>query len=184
MRRLLLRRTGQSRDLSDHHEVSMTRPHRGVFEYGVAVTVVVMVLLVATPRSGGAQAVSDSASALAVVQRFHAALRAGDSSAAVSLLAPDVVVLESGEMEDRAAYLAHHLPADIEFSRAVTEQRDPAHVTIRGDVAWVSSTGRARGKFRERDVNSVSAELMVLVRTSSSGWQIAAIHWSSHRVSP
>ena len=142
-----------------------------------------MLLLLAWTRSACGQVTPDSATALAAVERFHVALRTGDSNSVAALLAPDVVVLESGEMEDRAAYLAHHLPADIEFSRAVTEHRDPAHVSIRGDVAWVASTGRVRGKFRERDVNSVSAELMILVRTSS-GWQIAAIHWSSHRVSP
>ena len=160
----------------------MQRPDCGSLLYRSGVTVVVVVLLALT-RSARGQATSDSAAALAAVERFHVALRTGDSTSVAAALTPDVVVLESGEMEDRAAYLAHHLPADIEFSRAVTEQRNPAHVSIRGDVALVSSTGRARGKFRKRDVNSVSAELMVLVRTSS-GWRIAAIHWSSHRVSP
>lgn len=142
-----------------------------------------LALTAGASRSLHAQTTSDSAAALAAVERFHAALHTGDSSGAAAALTPGVVVLESGEMEDRAAYLAHHLPADIEFSQAVTEQRDPARVAVRGDVAWVSSTGRARGKFRGRDVNSVSAELIVLVR-GASGWQIAAIHWSSHRASP
>jgi ketosteroid isomerase-like protein len=129
------------------------------------------------------QTTSDSAVALAVVDQFHAALRAGDSTGAAALLGPDVIVLESGDMEDRAAYVAHHLPADIEFAKAVTEQRDRVHITVRGDVAWAASTGRARGEFRGRDLNTASAELMVLVRTPL-GWRISAIHWSSHRVSP
>jgi ketosteroid isomerase-like protein len=129
------------------------------------------------------QTTSDSAATLAVVDQFHAALRAGDSAGAAALLGSDVIVLESGDVEDRTAYVAHHLPADIEFAKAVTEQRDPVHITVRGDVAWAASTGRARGQFRGRDVNSVSAELMVLVRTPL-GWRISAIHWSSHRVSP
>ena len=134
-------------------------------------------------RPAQSQVASDSSAAMAIVDRFHAALRSGDSAGAAGLLTPDVVVLESGEMEDRAAYVAHHLPADIEFAKAVTEQRDSAHLSLRGDVAWVSRTGRAKGKFRGRDVNSVSAELMILVRTPS-GWRIAAVHWSSRRATP
>jgi hypothetical protein len=35
---------------------------------------------------------------------------------------------------------------------------------VRGDVAWASSTSLTRGRFRDRDVNSQSAELMVLER--------------------
>ena len=65
----------------------------------------------------------DSTAILATVTAFHAALAAGDSAAALALLAPDAVVLESGEVETRAEYAAHHLAADIEFSRAVPSQR-------------------------------------------------------------
>jgi ketosteroid isomerase-like protein len=148
-----------------------------------AAIVGLLILTACTARPAQSQATSDSAAVLAIVERFHAALRAGDSSGAVALLAPDVIVLESGEMEDRAAYLADHLPADIEFAKAVTERRDPGHISVQGNVAWVATTGRARGKFRGRDVNSFSAELMVLVRTPL-GWKVSAIHWSSHRVSP
>ena len=63
---------------------------------------------------------------------FHAALAAGDSAAALALLAPDAVVLESGEVETRAEYAAHHLAADIEFSRAVPSQRVVTLVASRG----------------------------------------------------
>ena len=149
---------------------------------GTAIVGLFTVLACAAP-SAKSQTSADSAAALAVVERFHAALRTGDSSGVMAVLAPDVIVLESGDMEDRAAYLAHHLPADIEFAKATTEQRDPWQVTVRGDVAWVASTGRTRGTFRGREVNSASAELMVVVRTPA-GWRISAIHWSSHRVSP
>ncbi len=140
-------------------------------------------LLACTSRPAQSQTTADSTAALAVVERFHAALRAGDSSSVASLLAPDAIILESGDMEDRAAYVAHHLPADIEFAKATTEQPDPSHLTMRVDVAWVASTGRTRGKFRGRDVNSFSAELMVLVRTPL-GWKVSAIHWSSRRALP
>ena len=97
---------------------------------------------------------------------------------ALRLLADDAVILESGGRESRAEYRAHHLPADIEFARTVPAERDPLEVVVAGDVAWVSSTSVVRGSFRDRPVNAVGAELMVLTRTTT-GWAIRAIHWSS-----
>ena len=128
-----------------------------------------------TPSRGAAP---DSAAVAAVVHDFHDALEAGDSTAALGLLAAHAVVLESGGLESRAEYRAHHLPADIAFARAVTAEPGPLRVVVRGDVAWAYSTSTARGEFRGRAVNSAGAELMVLER-SPAGWRIAAIHWSS-----
>ena len=120
----------------------------------------------------------DSLAAARVLDRFHAALAAGDSVAALALLAPDVVILESGGSENLAEFRSHHLAADIEFARAVKSDRGPRRVTIRGDVAWVTSTSTAVGEFRGRQINSSGAELAVLVRMDA-GWRIAAFHWSS-----
>ena len=125
-------------------------------------------------------AASDSADVAAVVDGFHKALAAGDSAAALAPLAPDVVVLESGGIETRDDYRAHHLPADIEFARAVPGARSGARVVVSGDVAWVSATSTTRGEFRGRPVNSVGAELVVLARAGGP-WRIRAIHWSSRR---
>lgn len=121
---------------------------------------------------------SDSADVVATVARMHDALARGDSAAALALLTDDVVVLESGGVESRAEYRGHHLPADIEFARAIKSDRKVNSVTVVGDAAWVSSTSTTQGEFRGRAINSVGAELMVLRRTPS-GWRIAAIHWSS-----
>jgi ketosteroid isomerase-like protein len=130
-----------------------------------------------------AQASSDSAAAAATVERFRSALATGDSATALSLLADDAVILESGGVESRSEYRAHHLPADIEFARAVRSVRLSTRVTVRGDVAWVSSSSTAEGQFRGRAVNSASAELMVLAR-EPEGWKIRAIHWSSRNRRP
>jgi len=121
---------------------------------------------------------SDSAAVAAVIERYHHALATGDSSLALALLADDVVVLESGGIETHDEYRSHHLPADIQFARAVSSTREAPRVVTRDDVAWASSTSRARGEFRGRAIDSMGAELMVLVRTKD-GWRIAAIHWSS-----
>lgn len=127
-----------------------------------------------------AQASADSAAVVRVVERFHGALEAGDSAAAIALLAPDAVILESGSAESVAEYRAHHLPADIEFARAIKGTRTALRVTVRGDAAWAAGTSSTQGEFKGRAVNSAGAELMVLVRTAS-GWRISAIHWSSRR---
>ena len=83
-------------------------------------------------------------------------------------------------METVAEYRAHHLPADIEFARAIPEKRSAIQVRVAGDAAWAASTTTAQGTFRGRAVDSSGAELMVLERTPD-GWRIAAIHWSSRR---
>ena len=120
----------------------------------------------------------DSAAVATVVNRFQRALADGDSAAALSLLAPDVVILESGGMETRDDYRAHHLPADIEFARAIRSVAVPMLVVVRGDAAWAVSTSTTQGDFRGRAINSAGAQLVVLSR-EADGWKIRAIHWSS-----
>lgn len=131
--------------------------------------------------SGLPETAPDSAAILATVAGFHAALAAGDSTGALALLAPDAIILESGELESRAEYAAHHLGADIEFARAVPSLRMTTLVRQEGGIAWVAAISTARGTFRDRPIASQGAELMVLGRTAA-GWRIRAIHWSSRRI--
>ncbi len=138
------------------------------------------VVLSATAGLAQRSARADSIAVARTVERFHAALERGDSTAALALLTRDVEVLETGGVESRAEYRSHHLSSDIEFARAVRSVRAPVKVRVRGNVAWTSSTSTARGTFRDRPVDSVGAESMVLLRTPQ-GWRIAAIHWSSRR---
>jgi ketosteroid isomerase-like protein len=128
-------------------------------------------------------AAQDSLDVANVVRAYDRALRTGDSTAALALLADDAVILESGGMETRDEYRSHHLPSDIEFARAVQGTQSPLRVRVRGDVAWVTSTSVVQGQFRGRPVNSAGAELMILTR-GASGWKIAAIHWSSRARRP
>lgn len=122
----------------------------------------------------------DSAAVAGVIAKYHEALAAGDSAAALALLADDAVILESGGVETRAEYRSHHLPGDINFAKAIKSQRGPVLVRVHGDVAWASSTSTTQGEMSGRAINSVGAELMVLVRTAR-GWKISAIHWSSRQ---
>ncbi len=126
----------------------------------------------------GFRAPSDSADVAQVVMAFHAALANGDSAAVMALLATDAVIQESGGVELRAEYQQHHLPGDIRFARAVPGVRSAQRVVVIGDAAWSSSTSVTKGTYRDRVINSVGAELMILSRQGNS-WRIRAIHWSS-----
>jgi ketosteroid isomerase-like protein len=136
-----------------------------------------------TATNGASGSAGDSIDVAAVVQRFDALMAAGDSAGILALLADDAVVLESGGMETRAEFRAHHLPADINFARAVKGQQGPITVRVEGDVAWASSTTIMEGELRGRQINSVSAELIVFSRESGT-WKIRAIHWSSRNRRP
>lgn len=132
---------------------------------------------------GALQPSRDSGAVAAVVERFHALLAAGDSTTALSLLAQDAVILESGGIETRSEYRSHHLPGDIGFAMAIKSERGAKRVVVRGDVAWVTSTSTTSGDYRGRAVNSAGAELVVLTREGQQ-WRISAVHWSSRTRRP
>ena len=102
---------------------------------------------------------------------------------ALSLLAHDAIILESGDVETRDEYRSQHLPADIAFARAVPSVRGPIRVVIHGDAAWAISTTKTRGSYRGRSIDSQGAELMVVTRVEGR-WRIRAIHWSSRASRP
>jgi ketosteroid isomerase-like protein len=120
-----------------------------------------------------------AASAVAVVEGFHAALESGDRDAVLAFLAEDLVVLEGGGAErSRAEYAHHHLAADMAFAVATTAEVTRRATWVEGDLAWVLTEGRTTGEFNGRAVDSVTTETMILQRTAD-GWRIRHVHWSS-----
>ncbi|MDP9422056.1 MAG: nuclear transport factor 2 family protein [Pseudomonadota bacterium] len=117
--------------------------------------------------------------AAAVVDAFHAALRRGDTKAALSHLAENALIYEAGGVErGRQEYASHHLGADSAFAQAV-----PGQVTRRagqavGNIAWIATEGRTTGTYKGKAVDRVTTETMVLRRVGRA-WKIAHIHWSS-----
>ena len=140
-----------------------------------ALTVALCGLLV-TPDAGQAQ--DAAADVVAVVDAFHAALSAGDSTTALNYLADDVIILESGGVEDKEHYRSGHLRGDMRFAQAVARERGEIQVQIMGGVAWAHSTSVTQGTMGEREINLQGAELVVLAREGGT-WKIKAIHWSS-----
>ena len=114
----------------------------------------------------------------AAVESFYAAIKKGDPAAAMSLIAPDAVFVESGKLETRAEYEMNHLPADIEFESQVNGKRRPMQVKFNGDTAWVIALTEYAGTFEGDPVDFISAQLVVLTRDAGA-WHIRSIHWSS-----
>lgn len=144
---------------------------------GVA-AIAVFALGASNTRSLAPETPADSIAVAKVVSDFQTALSTGDSVKALSLLATDAVILESGGVEPRSEYRSHHLPEDIKFARTVAPKRGPLQVRIQGSAAWTVATSTAQGTFKGRTINSVGAESMVLTKRGA-GWQIRSIHWSS-----
>ena len=133
-----------------------------------------------TSAAAGATTVAASARpSAAVVDAFHAALRRGDTTAALSYLADDALIFEEGGVErGKAEYAASHLAADAAFSKAVSSSLTRRVGHAAGALAWVATEGRTSGTFRGRSVDRRTVETMVLRRTGGR-WKIIHIHWSS-----
>lgn len=147
------------------------------------------VLGVASPASGHADAAQGLADAAqhgdslqnpaATVDAFHAALARGDSDGAAALLADDALIFESGGAEhSKAEYASHHLSADAGFAQAVPRSVTSRSGAVIGDMAWIATEGRTTGTYRDRQIDSLSKETMLL-RKGADGWKIVHIHWSS-----
>lgn len=140
-----------------------------------------IVVLLTMCVSAAAATADESVNVASAVEAFHNALAHADGKAAMKLMAPDAVILESGSTETRAEYESHHLPEDIQFAQAVHSNRSDVRVQIDGNTAWLTSRSKTEGSFEGTPVNSVGVELVVLTK-APAGWLIRAIHWSSHKV--
>jgi len=126
----------------------------------------------------------EARAAVATVDRFFAALSAGDIDRAAAELDPQVIILESGGAERSAAeYLGGHAKSDAEFLQRAKHQ--PGHRIARasGELAWVASDNEMVIEQDGKPVTIASAETMVL-RRSGSSWKIVHIHWSSQARKP
>ena len=113
------------------------------------------------------------------VEAFHEALAGGERAKVLALLAPQVVIFESGGAEmSREEYASHHLAADMQFSAATRRSITDRQSGGDDDIAWVLTRSETTGRFRDRDIDVLGVETMVLER-SDDGWRIVHIHWSS-----
>src|SRR5690606_18064353 len=97
----------------------------------------VSVLVLVSASAGIAQ---DSSTPTGAIDAFHAALRLGDTSTALSLLARDLVVYECGVIDPTVeAYTFQHLPLDMDMAAATAWALENRQVGGDGDTRWVLS---------------------------------------------
>jgi ketosteroid isomerase-like protein len=152
-------------------------PMRRATRFAPSLLAVPLVCLLGCGSPSPAQVEAD---VTGVIESFYGAMKRGDTAAAMALIAPDAVFVESGQLETRDEYEKNHLPADIGFEKQVSGKRGPVKVTVKGDTAWLIATTEYAGTFDGQPVDFVSAQLAVL-SLESGAWRIRSIHWSSRR---
>lgn len=117
--------------------------------------------------------------AVTAVERFSAALSAGDLAGAAAGLDPAVLILEGGRADRSATeYLSGHARADAAFLQAAHRQLIRRTARASGDFVWVASESELHAQKDGEPLTVLSTETMVL-RYVDSGWRIVHIHWSS-----
>ena len=118
----------------------------------------------------------EARAAVATVDRFFAALSAGDIDKVAAELDPQVLILESGGAERSAAeYLGGHAKSDAEFLKKA--EHKPGHRTARasGDLAWVASDNDMVIHQDGKPVTIARDETMVR-RCTGGGWKNGHSH--------
>ena len=122
---------------------------------------------------------ANAAAPVAVVERFSAALAAGDLAKVSAELDANVVILESGGAERSSAkYLAGHAKTDAAFLKSAHTMLKNRTAVASGDMAWVASENEIHVMNKEKMLTILSTETMVLKKVGAA-WKIAHIHWSS-----
>lgn len=128
-----------------------------------------------------ASASAFSAEPKEAVASFHAALAAGDKVKALELLAPDVVIYESGYVErSRAEYANHHLTDDIAFAKSATRKVLRQGERIDGNTAVLWQETETVGAAHGKPVHVFGTETAVLEKRGDA-WSITHVHWSSRK---
>ena len=147
-------------------------------------------LLICTPLAAMAQAPVAGAPTMAAlsaeaqdaakaIDAFHAALKRNDPAAALALLADDALIFEGGYAErSKSEYASHHAGADAAYAAAVPSTLARRTGFADSATAWIASESRAIGRYKDKAVDRLSTESMVL-RKTAEGWRIVHIHWSS-----
>lgn len=114
----------------------------------------------------------------AVLDAFHHALEEGNGAAALRWLADSALILEGGVTQSKAEYADHHLGSDMAFLAALETERLSRTVQRAEGTATIITRTRLKGRFKDRDIDLVSAETAVL-RETDAGWKIEHLHWSN-----
>ncbi len=111
---------------------------------------------------------------------FHEAMRSRNREQILAMLAPDLVVFETGYLEaTREEYVKNNLSDDADFA-GVTDYRVLSRGVIgSGKNVAVLTKASIQGIFGDQRVDLEQSETMILRRTKT-GWEIVHLHWSAH----
>ncbi len=114
--------------------------------------------------------------AVDVADAFADALGSGDLDTVKSLLAEDVIVLESGGVEaSRDEYFAHHAAADAKYLADATQTITRRVAKADGATVWIATESTLA---KPNQSPSKNTETLVLAKRKGD-WKIVHIHWSS-----
>ena len=121
---------------------------------------------------------SPEADVRAAVERYNAALIAGDLSALKTLLAPDIVLYEHSVrnigLED---VWENHLRPEVEGFKNTKAAFTDVRVWMDGDVALVTRQYSIQAVMNGKPIDARGNETMGW-RRSAKGWQVVHIHYS------
>nr|AFR74976.1 Tnp [uncultured Xanthomonadaceae bacterium] len=165
----------------------MKSPYPGITLLGISLLAACASVPTAVPaQDSAAQApaampasTQQTEAAVAVVEQFAAAIKAGDRERTGALLADDVLILESGKAQrSRAEYLGGHAVNDAAFLQDAQIRITQRTARVEGDLAWVATESELQASQDGKPMTRLSSETMVLKNTPA-GWRIVHIHWSS-----
>ena len=113
-----------------------------------------------------------------VVNLFHNALQESNKDVITKLLDTNVLIFEGGGVERSAKeYISHHLISDMAFMSKMKVEKLEHQVVIYGEIAISSSRSRIKGIYKEKTIDRITMESIVL-RKIGGKWKIINIHWS------
>lgn len=111
---------------------------------------------------------------------FHDAMRSRDRTKILPMLAPDLVVFETGYLEaTRDDYVKSNLDDDTAFASATDYRPMSRGVIGSGESVTVLTKASIQGFIGGQSVDLVQSETMILRRTATA-WEIVHLHWSAH----
>ena len=126
-----------------------------------------------------ASADSRALSAEETANSLYTGLKTGDTELVQAILDPQVLIFESGGVESSLKeYASHHMGADMAFMANMSREIVSRKVIEQGDICVIATQAKLSGTYRDKQVDSVSDETLVLQR-KEQGWRITHIHWSS-----
>lgn len=109
---------------------------------------------------------------------FHAALKNGDRTAVMELLAPEAHIREDATVQSRAEYASAHLAADMSFLRRAQVKTLSMVSRSLGDSAMVGSESESVVVVDGKTMRLRGREMLDLKKVGTE-WKIVNIQWMS-----